>query len=277
MERQHTPRWEDYQKHFRLLQRRIWQVGLALLLIGVVMEVLNVSRVSFLMLSVTIFIPMVGIVIAGGAILFLLLWPVLVALSGGGAIAWEKDAQTWMLLLITPIARIDLLLAKLVVGLSRQQRFIVTAMGLQLFPMLAITSQIGTMLRQERGPIPLLVMGLTILLFIYERMQVFVFSGLLGLLSSFIAGSWSLAMSGAVALGLLFVFVRTTFTYVIMVLLGGGKLIDTGPALFFGMTGIVTSGRTVWSGLAILIVLLALQEIFIELLSRWLVRRMGGG
>lgn len=276
LERKHAPRWDDYKKYFRLLIRRAWQVGLFLLAVGACMEVFSLARVSFLMLSVTVFIPMIGIVLMGGAVLVIFLWPLLIASAGGGVIAWEKEIQTWNLLLVTPIARLDILLSKLVVGLSRLERFIVLSMGLQFFPMLAVASLIGGLFRQDKSIAPMLAMGLGIFLFVVEKMQTFVLAGLLGLTASLTAGSWSLGMVGSVALGSLMIIVRTMLTYAIMAIMAGGKLIDTSPAIILGFSAVANAGRDAWTGLFILAGLIALQELVIALLLRWIIHKMGG-
>jgi hypothetical protein len=174
------------------------------------------------------------------------------------------------------LSRLDLLLAKLIVGLSRQQRFIMLAIGLQFFPMLAIASQVGNLLRTAHGVIPMILMGSTMVLFVIERMQLFVSACLLGLVASLTAGSWSLAMAGAVALGAIALFVRVMITYVVLIVLAGGKLIDPAQSLFFGLPAIAGGAREAWVGIVLLAALLVVQEFVIHLAIRWIVRRLGG-
>lgn len=271
-----VPRWEVYSRPFRRAYRRLIQVSVGFLIVAALMELGNVSRVSVLLFALTIFIPLFGLILASAALIGMILWSIPVALAGSAVIVQERVAQTWPLLLVTPMPRTDLLLAKLAVGIARQQTFITIAMVLQTVPLLIEVSLLNNLIRGQSGALPALTLAFVTALFVIERLQTLVLAGLMGLGASLVAETWSWATIGAVALGLLTWIVRMLITYGLCVAVAGGKVVDAIAVVMVGLPYSAVAGRTVALGVVTLSGALVVQEVIVRLVLRGLVRRLPG-
>jgi len=255
----------------RRVYRRVIQIAFALALFGFIWDVLRLSRFSFLMMTFMLTLPLLGVLIAAGVAVWIVLWSVPVALAAGSSLVRERNGETWELLLMTPLPRQDLLLARLAVGLARQQSFLTLITLLQCLPLFHFLGQVNNALRIGSGIVPLVMTLFSASLFIVERLQSFVICGLLGLVSALNADTWSLATAGAALLALLAAVARTLFTYLAALLLAQGRVPDFIPVLLVGLPMLAPDSRNIWVGIAVFCGALVAQELAIRALLRWLV------
>jgi ABC-type transport system involved in multi-copper enzyme maturation permease subunit len=189
-------------------------------------------------------------------------------------IVQERAARTWDLLLTTPIPRTDLLLAKFWVGLSRQTSFLSLITFMQIFPLLAILGQVSSQLGNVHGIAPLILYGFTALVFVVARLQEFLLAGMIGLYASLVAESWGLASIGSVAIALVVYLIRIFITYILVIGIAGGKVIDLSGVLFAGLPFLITGGKNLWAGYALCIIAVIVQEAVIRVVHTLLIREM---
>jgi hypothetical protein len=269
------PRWDQYGRLFRRFYRWLTFGALGIIAFGALMEMFSLNRISFLMITITLFIPAFGVILLGLFILAAVLWQVPIALAGSGLIIHEKANRTWDLLRLTPLAHSDLLFAKLAVGLAQQQTFITTAAFFQVVPLFGLLGQVGGQILRLPSLLGLAVIAISAVLFVVERLQEFVLAGLIGVWASLTADTWTFATVGAVALSLSVFLVRILIAYTLVVLLAGGRAMDFGQVLLIGLPEVVPIAHNLVAGIGVLLLLILVQESVIRLLLHELTRRIG--
>jgi hypothetical protein len=260
----------------RLYRYIVWTL-LGIMLVATVLEAFAHSQVSFLTVMLMVTLPLMGLAFLSGIVVLAVGWPILLTMAGSTVIVRERVAHTWETLLTTPIPRAELLLARLAVGLMRQQSFLTAAILCQFVPLIILVGGLARQYEHGPGGLEVLVMVvLTIVLFITDRAQQIALNGLLGLTASLIADSWTLAVAGAAALGALAWLVHTALTFGLTLAIAGASALDAGQVFVIGLPSLIAAPGVPRLGVLLVFGLLVGQELVVRRLFAWLVRSMGG-
>jgi len=263
------PMWAGYMGPLRRAYGWTVRIAIGLLIVAVLMELVIHSRVSFMLGMLMLMLPLAGVGLLAMVGLSMIGWQIPLALAGSAMIVYERSARTWDILLTTPIPHSDILLAKLAVGLSRMQTFITLSTLLQAIPLLSL---LGTVNRAPNGSF-WLTLAISVL-FVIDRAQQFALAGLLGLLASLLADTWSVAAVGAIALGAVLWLARTVITFGLTAALIGEQAIDIGQIVVIGLPALAGATRYPWVGTLMLLATLIAQEWIVRRLFAWMLGRV---
>lgn len=268
------PAWEHYSSLLRRAFRYAIRIVIGIVIIATAIEVIFRSRVSFMLLMLMLLFPIVGVALLSAVLLGMVAWQVPIAMAGSAVIVHERAERTWDILLTTPVPHTDILLAKLAVGLTRLQTFITIAGLLQVVPLIALLGQINRASAELNGVSPLLLTLFVTILFVVDRLQQFVLTGLLGLAASLLADTWPLAIAGSVALGALLWLLHTAVAFSLAVAVSSVQSLDVNQVLVIGIPVVAAASRSPVLGTFILSIVLILQEGAVRFVLAWLLRRM---
>ncbi len=269
--------WLQPMARARQVYRYIVWVSLGILIVATVLEAFEHSQVSFLTTMLMIALPVAGLAFLSGIIVLAVGWTIVLTLAGSTIIVRERVARTWDMLLTTPIPRAELLLAKLAVGMMRQQSFLTAAVLCQFVPLIILIGQVGHQYeRKANGVEGLVIVLLAIGLFVFERLQQIALNGLLGLTASLIADSWALAVIGAAALGAVSWLAHVVLTFGLTVAIAGEGGFDIGQTLVIGVPSLILAPGSPPIGVALVFGLLIVQELIVRRLFTWLIGHIGG-
>ncbi len=225
----------------------------------------------------------------GGAFIFMslffltYLWPLSVAVAASGAIAEERERQTWDVLLTTPFAWSDLLLAKLSAALRNFHRYDVLLMWVHGF--LVTVLMVIVLAEFSRAPggttIPQYVVTAAAMLeFAVARFQEYVLAALLGLLASLLTPTRQGAGSLAFLMAFVLVLIRAFLSgLVLFVANASGATVpaDVGSLILLltGPSSVIALAWTPLVGVLLMLGMVMIREAAIRLLWRWLVQNLG--
>ncbi len=273
---QESPWTQRMAQARRLYRYAVW-TGVGILVVATVLEAFEHSQVSFLTAMLMIALPLTGLAFLSGIVVLAVGWTVLLTMAGCTIIVRERVARTWETLLTTPIPRAELLLAKLAVGLMRQQSFLTAAVLCQFVPLVVLIGQVAHQYEHKPGGLEaLIIVALTIALFTFDRLQQIALNGLLGLTASLIADGWTLAVAGAAAFGAISWLAHIVITFGLTLAIAGENGIDVGQTLVIGIPSLITAPGSPPLGVALVFGLVIVQELIVRRLFAWLIRHLGG-
>lgn len=285
-ERRRTPEWNPFVTSATTVLVNVFVVSLGVLFLIGIGEILVSLRVSFLARFITgllsISLPLCAVGILFSVLFILILWHIPIAIASSTVIVHERTTHTWEILLATPIAREDVLLAKVAAGLTRWTSFIALAILFQFVPALlivteALTDYGKTLISTEGLPTFWIGLGLLILiltLFVIERLQIFVAMALAGLTASMTADSWPTALVAAIAFSIGSWVFRILAVFAGLRVLSTISPLDPMQVMVVGVPSFLDVRPVPWFGIVVMIVVILVQEFTIRVWFRTLINRI---